>query len=273
MWKHRSRYHSSSEEDHLRKNVPTACRHSFAEADTGYYTTCTVDANTIRFRHTYEAIPCMDSCFLCKLLFEKGINLFPCCNELIFTGFSSFTLDYRVVSSENKRRRWILRVIAWRARGQRRGRKARGENPRRRAQRSLRAPGNVRVNNGAHTVVIVVVVSSSIGVYLPSQWGLSLARGAPRIKIEKRRRERDASRDGKPGSSRPSAPSSIYSLGAKLRERCRVVSLIIFDKLVHSTCPRAEIKRTVVAAFLVRSRHRRCLEFIEREFRYTVRHF
>jgi len=42
-------------------------------------------------QHFMKLVPCMDNCFLCKLLFENGRNLFPCCSELIFAGFSSFT--------------------------------------------------------------------------------------------------------------------------------------------------------------------------------------
>lgn len=47
---------------------------------------------------------------------------------------------------------------------------------------------------------------------------------------------------GEPG--RAFAPFPIYSLGVKLRERSRVVSVIIFDKLVHSTCPYRRNKKS-----------------------------
>ena len=51
--------------------------------------------------HFMKFVPCMDNCFLCKLLFENGRNLFPCCSELIFRGVQFIYVNY-YVSSESK---------------------------------------------------------------------------------------------------------------------------------------------------------------------------
>lgn len=94
----------------------------------------------------------------------------------------------------------------------------------------------VRINNGAHRCRIV------IGVYLPnvvSARGIALAHG--KLKCE-RAVDATSRATGDPG--RAFVPSPIYSLVVKLRERSRVVSVIIFDKLVHSTCPHRRNKKS-----------------------------
>lgn len=53
----------------------------------------------------HKDTPCIDSCFLCRLLVGNGRNLFPCCSELIFVKFSSFDVDYSVRPSKEHTRK------------------------------------------------------------------------------------------------------------------------------------------------------------------------
>lgn len=217
---------------------------SFTTTQTLRKTTCerTYRVDTLSRREgLFNTIQYLQSMYLAWTI----VSSVDCCSRTVgicflavassFSRGSAHLRGLLYVSSENKRTEDIPESA-----GEGRNTKARGEEntgvscARVKSSRdSTRAAGParrvVRINNGAHRCRIV------IGVYLPnvvSARGIALAHG----KLKCGRAVDATSRaTGDPG--RAFVLSPIYSLVVKLRERSRVVSVIIFDKLVHSTCP------------------------------------